>query len=166
MSQETFDASKATGKHLQLRQLEGHWTGTTRTWFEPGQLADESPMRGTLRAVVGGRFLLHEYQGNLNGKPLEGMTLYGFHLGSGKFQCAWVDTFHMGTGMMFSEGESTTKGFSVLGHYGTIEYGETWGWRTEVELINPDQLVITSYNISPAGEEAKATETVYYRQKE
>ena len=65
--------------------------------------------------------------------------------------------------MMLSKGTSLQSGFSVLGSYGSPEYPEPWGWRTTVELKNPDLLMITAYNISPEGREDKATETVYKR---
>jgi len=50
-----------------------------------------------------------------------------------------------------------------LGSYGGPEIPEPWGWRTVTELTDNDTLVITAYNISPEGQEDKATETVYKR---
>ena len=34
-----------------LAGLVGEWEGTVRTWFEPGQLADESPIRARIRSL-------------------------------------------------------------------------------------------------------------------
>ncbi len=45
MGKETFENSIQTGIHQKLQALVGNWQGTTRTWFEEGVLADESPMR-------------------------------------------------------------------------------------------------------------------------
>lgn len=163
MGKSKFEISKTEGVHKQLEALTGSWKGVTKTWFEPNVVADESPMQGTIRPTLGGRFLLHEYQGSLNGEPFDGLAIFGFDLANNRFESAWIDSFHMGTGMMLSKGTSSPLGFSVLGSYGSPEYPEPWGWRTTVELTNPNELVITAYNISPEGQEDKATETVYTR---
>lgn len=160
-----FETSKNTGVHFQLSNLSGEWEGTTKTWFEPGEVADESPVRGSMRPILGGRFIMHEYKGSLGDKPLEGMAIYGYHLGLGKFQSAWIDSFHNGTAIMFSEGKRGEDSFTMLGGYAyvTPELEQQWGWRTEIERINDDEVKITAYNISPEGEEARATETLYKR---
>ena len=163
MSKSKFETSLESGVHHKLLTLTGNWQGTTKTWFEPNVLADESEMKGTIKAILGGRFLLHEYQGSLNGKPFDGVAIYGFDIANNNAQCAWVDSFHMGTGMMLSNGTPTENGFSVLGQYSVPEYPNPWNWRTTAELTDPDTLIITAYNISPEGQEDKATETIYKR---
>ncbi|MGB8193978.1 MAG: DUF1579 family protein [Chitinophagaceae bacterium] len=157
-----FETSKSSGAHFNLSQMTGEWEGTTRTYFDESKVpVDESPMHGTIKSILGGRFMLHEYQGLMQGKPFEGVAIYGHHLDSEKFQCAWVDSYHMGTGILFSEDKQDNKLFSVLGSYGGGD--ETWGWRTDIEMPDKDHLNIISTNLTPQGEPAGGVQTNYIR---
>jgi len=154
--------SKELGPHRELARFVGEWSGTAKTWFEPDVIGDESPMTGNFRPVLDGRFLLYEYQGELQGKPFEGLAIFGFDLATEKFQSAWVDSFHMSTAIMFSEGDAGDN-FSAAGTYYTGEASPRWGWRTQLEQIDEETIVLTAWNLTPEGEAAKATETVYKR---
>jgi hypothetical protein len=163
MADERLSQSRAPGgAHHLLGRLAGTWTGVTRTWFEPDKLADESPTRARIRAVLDGRFVALEYEGAMKGKPLFGMAIIGYHIDAGLYTMAWVDSFHLGTATMHSEGEPRENGFSVLGHY-DVPQSDPWGWRTELTLLSESRLILTAYNIPPGGEEAKALESVYTR---
>lgn len=156
-----FDKTPA---HEELARLAGEWTGTVRTWFEPGKLGDEQPIHGTMRPLLGGRFVLHEYETMLLGEACQGLALYGFDEQTDRYQSAWIDNCHNGTAIMFSQGERSDS-FAVLGQYHVPEH-PNWGWRTKIELDGDDRVTITAYNISPEGAEAVAVETEYARAQE
>jgi hypothetical protein len=157
MSQK-FEASLQEGMHHFLKSLEGNYKGVTKVWFEPDVLGDEATCTGTLRSILGGRFLLHEYTGSMQGKPIEGIAIYGCSLGDDKLQTAWIDSFHNGTAIMFSESSSMQLPYSVNGYYGKEP---RWGWRTQINRDTSGSVTITMYNIPPGEPEAKAVETVY-----
>jgi len=164
-----FEESLINGPHRLLNDMAGEWAGTTKTWFEPDKLADESPMTGSIRSILGGRFVIHEYKGTMQGKPFEGISIYGYDLNEDKFKASNIDSFHNGTNIMLLNGEEGNQtDMKILGSYSyKVSSDETqhWGWRTEITQPDKDSLVITIYNITPEGLEAKGVETVYKRAK-
>ena len=160
----TFENSTLGSPHHFFARLAGNWRGTSKLWIEPGKLADESPVVGTIQLLLEGRFALYLYQGSIEGEPQHGMFTFGYNTTLEQFETSWVDSFHNNTGIMFCIGMARENGFAVTGSFPDPTGGPDWEWRTEVELSG-DQLTITAYNISPEGEESKATETLLARIK-
>jgi hypothetical protein len=160
----TFSQSSGSPHHF-LSQLAGGWAGTSRVWFEPDKLADESHVAGSIQIILEGRFALYLYQGTIQGEQQYGMFTFGYNTTLDRYEASWVDSFHNNTAIMFCTGNATDNGFSVLGSYPDPTGGPDWGWRTVVELEDEDHLIITAYNIHPEYGEAKATEAKLTRVK-
>jgi len=160
----TFEQSSGSPHHF-LAQLAGGWAGTSRLWLEPDVLSGEAPMIGNIQLILDRRFALFLYQSAVDGEPQHGMFTFGYNTLSDHYEASWVDSFHNNTSIMYCVGTPVENGFSVLGSYPDPTGGPDWGWRTTVELLDHDHLLITAYNISPEGGEAKATEATLTRVK-
>ena len=163
MGRKEVDASLAEGVHPQVPRMAGQWEGRFRLWFEPGQPADDSVQHGSIRVLLGGRVLLHEYTGHCAGEPMQGVALIAHHLDERRYESAWAESFGTGTSIMFSTGASGDPRLSMLGSYGDGQDGARWGWRTAIEQPDDDTLDLRMYNISPDGVEALAVEVNYRR---
>lgn len=164
MGKAEFEQSLHSGGHQVLARMAGEWEGRTQVWFEPDKPAVmDVAQRATVRSILGGRFVLHEYSYGEGDGAGEGIAIYGLHLDADACESAWVDTFHTGTSLMFSKAPRTDAGYKVLTHYGDGKGGPEWGWRTELSQPSDDELLVQMFNILPDGLEAKAVETRYRR---
>jgi hypothetical protein len=114
-------------------------------------------------SVLDGRFLEWVYRGSMQGKPIEGRLLLGWYPMRKRWEAVWMDSFHMGRGMLLCHGASGETAMSVLGHYSDGQGGPDWGWRTSLETSSPDAFTLRAWNIEPSGAEAPATEAVLRR---
>jgi hypothetical protein len=139
-----------------LASLEGEWSGTATTWFEPGP-GFQDPWNVTYRVMPGAGLALQDYTMSVQGSPHQGWALIARE-DSGRYTVAWADSFHTGgNSIMTSTGTVDADGrVSVLGSY---EAGpdERWGWRTELQLQGAE-LTLLAFNITPQGDEYPAIE--------
>jgi hypothetical protein len=151
--------------HHFFGQLAGSWAGKNLTWLEPEGVPGEAAIQGSIQLLMGGRFVLYLYQTTMDGEPQVGMFTFGFNTMLDRYEASWVDSFHNNTAIMFCTGAAMQDGFAVIGTYPDPSGGPDWSWRTELQLLGPDQLLIKSYNISPEGPEYRAAETRLTRVK-
>ncbi|EMF83477.1 PF07617 domain protein [Leptospira weilii serovar Topaz str. LT2116] len=163
MSKEKFETSKREGVHKEFESYTGNWKGVNQMMFKEGEVTDESPITGTIQLILGGRFLLHEYKGSYGGEPFEGIAIYGYHIDKQRYESAWVESFGMGSGILFSQSPPGAQEWSFTGHYGGETPETSWGWKTSLEKDGDNKLIIFSQNLRPNGEKAGGVRILYER---
>ncbi|MDQ2678917.1 MAG: DUF1579 domain-containing protein [Actinomycetota bacterium] len=146
-----------------LLQLVGGWSGTDRLWFEPNQLANEGDLAAVIRPTLGGRALIDEYRWTFGDDVHHGsMLIVPTDAGH---EIALVDTFHTGGSIMRLTPPPDPDPDAVVDALGSYDAdGQTWGWRVVVHQSDHDRVELTSWNISPDGEAARAVLTQLARE--
>lgn len=143
----------------------GGWAGKTLTWLEPEGVPRQAQTQGSVQLVLDGRFALYLYQTSMEAQPQHGLFTFGYNTTLDRWEASWIDSFHNNTAIMFCIGQQKGSGFFVVGTYPDATGGPDWSWRTEVELLDHDHLLIRAYNVSPEGAEYKSLETQLNRVK-
>ena len=158
------ETGKPSAEHQKLQPLIGDWNLTLKMWTDPSQPPAE--LNGTVQRkwIMGGRFVQETVKGEFDGKPFEGMSLWGYNGAQKKFTtvraCSLCGTLSTGFSDFDAAGakfECATEGVCPL-------TGETVKGRDEVVIESDDKIVINVFKTID-GKEVKAMEIVSTRKK-
>jgi hypothetical protein len=158
------EAGKPSAEHQKLQPLVGDWNLTLKMWTDSAQPPAE--LHGTVERkwIMGGRFVQEAVKGEFEGKPFEGVGLWGYDPGQKKFTnvraCSLCGTVTTGLSDFDAVGASfqcTTEGVCPL-------TGETVKGRDEVVIESNDKIVMNVFK-TIGGKEVKAMEVVTTRKR-
>ena len=145
-----------------LAALSGRWAGTSTLQDPNTGKPEASPSTLTVTPILGGRFVRLDYTWGYQGKPQEGSLLVGCDPAAGTVSGHWIDTWHMGRGVLTCAGRTDDPTLSLRGSYAAPP-GPDWGWRIEL-TPSATAIRLVMYNIWPAeqgGKEDLAVEAEY-----
>lgn len=144
--------------HSALTSQAGEWSHQVTMWMGPGAPATESTATSTAEAILGGRYLVERFSGNMMGMPFEGQALIGYDNAKQKFFSTWVD--NMGTGVMAAWGtvDPTTHTLTLTGTVVDPMTGEDKPFREVHTHSGPNEKTMEMYGPGPDGQEYKMME--------
>lgn len=160
---ELWKQAAAPGEpHKLFASLVGNWTTTTKEWMEPGKPPMESTGTADMKMLLDGRFLYHEYTGQMMGQPFAGVGIDAYDNMTKKYTTAWMDS--MGTGIFIMEGTASADGRTITlkGSHpepggGKMSHRAVWTIR------DADNQTFEMYGNHGHGKEMKMLEIVYTR---
>lgn len=165
--QKMFDACMKAAtpgpQHKQLASIAGTWDVATKFWMKHDAPASESKSVSKAKTILGDRWIMEEFEGQMDQMPFEGMGITGFDNVKKKYVNFWMDT--MGTGAMISEGTADASG-KVVTYIGTYEdpmTNKTKTYRSISKIVSDSKRTFEMYDTTPEGKEFKNLDIVYTR---
>ncbi len=164
MMQQWMESQKPGKAHETLHKSVGNWNCVIKMMM-PGMPPSESKGKATIKSVLGGKFVLQEFEGDMMGMPMTGMGLTGFDNNRKVFVGTWADSFgtsiaHM-TGGQSPDGKIQTM-FGTIDEPMTGEIGKTVKYVTR--HIDDNTMVFEAWEVM-YGNDFKAFEIHYTRAK-
>ena len=150
--------------HKMLASLAGSWTAKVKSWCEPNKPPTESTGTSEQRMILGGRFLQHEFSGEMMGSPFTGIGFAGYDNHTKKYVSTWMDS--MGTAILFFEGTASADGKTITqeARYDDPIRGPM-KWRSVTRIVDDNTHVFEMYSADKSGKEEKMMEITYSRKR-
>jgi hypothetical protein len=153
--------------HEMMKSWNGSWTGDITMWQAPGAPPETTRGTAVYKMVLGDRYQVGNFTGNMMGQPFEGMSTLAYDNAKKVFVTIWMD--NMGTGLMKLEGpwDEPSKSMTLTGKMvdPTSGNGKEIETRQIVKVIDDNTQVMEMYGPGPDGKEYKMMEIRYTRKK-
>jgi len=158
------ETGKSSAEHQKLQPLVGDWNLTLKMWTDPSQPPAE--LNGTVQRkwIMGGRFVQETVKGEFDGKPFEGMGLWGYDAAQKKFTTVRACSLCGTVTTSLSDFDAAGAKFACATEDACPLTGETVKGRDEVVIESDDKIVMNVFK-TIGGREVKVMEIVSTRKK-
>jgi len=151
--------------HKMMASWDGTWDCKVTMWHADGALPELSKGTASNKMVMGGRYHVGSFTGNMMGQPFEGISTLAYDNNKKVFISTWID--NMGTGMMKLEGpwDEASKSITLSGtcvdpSSGT---GKEMAVRETMRIIDDKTQIMEMFGPGNDGKEFKMMEIKYTR---
>ncbi len=152
--------------HQALAKSDGKWTAEITHWSTEGAAPMTSPGEMNNKMIMGGRYQMGEFKGDMMGMPFEGMSLTGYDNTKKKYVSTRVD--NMGAGFMSMEGtyDEGTKSMTMTGSMIDPSTGKNCDMKEVFTMVDDDHQTMEMWSPDPkTGKQFKGMEIKFTRKK-
>ncbi len=137
--------------HQELAKSAGEWNHTMQMWMAPGTPATEMTATSEGEMLLGDRYLVEHFHGDMMGMPFEGHALTGFDNAKQQYFSAWID--NMGTGLMVGWGaaDPATQTVTLTGTFVDPADGQEKPFRQVMRRVDDNHHIMEMYMPAPDG---------------
>lgn len=150
-------------EHAKLKSLAGSWDVKVTFWMDPKAKPEEVTGKTEFKSVLGDRYLMQEFSGNMMGMPFSGIGLVGYNNALKKYEQVWVD--NMSTGFITGSGTADKEGTITFAQQSTNALRNKVDKGKDVWKIEGDKKIVSEMWGPPpkGGKDFKMLEIVYTR---
>lgn len=163
-AQDKKEMPKPQKEHELLRQFEGQWEATSRSFLTSAK-AEECQGAESARMGYDGFWLTIDFKGEVRGKPFQGYGTMGYDPRKTKYVMTWID--NMSPYSLWAEGDADAAGkvFTFISDGCDPETGKPARMRSVFEIKDADHRTLTFYAFGKDGPDRKFSEIQYARKK-
>lgn len=163
MHEAYMKAAQPGAEHAEMKSNVGTWQAQVKSFHEPGQPPAESTGTSRYEMVMGDRFLVEHFAGEMPGMgPMEGMGILAFNNITQEYEHVWFDSF--GTGLLITRGKPAEDGTLTMRGQMDNPLGESkFPCRLVITPTGENEKRFEMY-CSMNGPETKMMEITYTRQ--
>lgn len=145
-------AGAVTAEHKALEYFTGRWKVESKMWTAPGAPPTESVNTNEGRMILGGRYALLNYKGEMMGQPFEGIQISGYDNLAKAYTTFWIDNSSTSFYLLKGTYDAARKTYTFTGRWADPMGGET-PVRMVVRVVSPDIYESETYVTGPDGKE-------------
>jgi hypothetical protein len=156
-------AAQPGPEHALLQTMVGSWEYSSKMWMDPSKPPVQNSGTCERKAILGGRYIYEEINGNVMGMPFDGIGITGYDNVEKKYKTVWLD--NMSTTIMAGDGtyDEQNKAFTFEMKYTDALTGKSTTAKTITKIVNKDKQVFEYYGKDPSGVEFKTMEITFTR---
>jgi len=150
--------------HKRLAAFAGAWDATVKTYMQPGQPPQVSHGTAVNKAILGGRYVEQDFNGDFMGMPFSGVGYWGYDNLKKQYVSTWMD--NMGTGVMTLTGTSDNPNqYTFKGSAPDPMTGKDTPFEERWTVSDSDHHSFEMWGPAPDGKMFKMMEITYSRKK-
>ncbi len=153
-------------QHQEMMTQAGKWNTKLKTWMEgPEAPPTEATGVATMKATLGGRWLMEKHVSEMMGMPFEGFGVFGYDNYNEQYVGVWVD--NMSTAMYLAHGTANEAG-DVITMEGLMDEPMTGErdkvFRWVIRLLSEDKHIMEIHDLTLPESNTRVMEITYERQ--
>jgi hypothetical protein len=145
-------AGAVTAEHKALEYFAGRWKVEAEMWTAPGAPPTESVNTNEGRMILGGRYVLLNYKGEMLGQVFEGLQISGYDNLAKAYTTLWIDNTSTSFYLLKGTYDAAKKTYTFTGRWADPVGGET-PVRMVVRIVSPDVYESETFVMGPDGKE-------------